>query len=249
MGRQFESARQLMVRKTRLARKQEARNIRQAIIYIILTLVLASILVFIGIPLLIRTAIFLGNLRTSSKLPEQTDTIPPSPPRIIIPFEATNSALFSLKGYTEPGANIKLYNSGFSFGETVADNEGSFSIENLKLTSGRNEISAVAQDAAGNESQPSMSSVVDYDTTPPLLEITRPEEGKTITGLENKITLEGKTEEGAKIIINGRLVIVGPEGDFSYQYSLKEGENTFAIIAQDKAGNQTEKEIKITYSP
>ncbi|MBU3957019.1 hypothetical protein KKI19_01945 [Patescibacteria group bacterium] len=238
-----------MVRKTRLARKQEARNIRQAIIYIILTLALALVLVFVGIPLLIRTAIFLGNLRTSSKLPEQTDTIPPSPPRIIIPFEATNSAQFSLKGYTEPGANIKLYNSGFSFGETVADNEGSFAIEDLKLTSGRNEISAVAQDAAGNESQPSMSSVVDYDTTPPLLEITHPEDGETITGIESQITLEGKTEEGAKISVNGRLVIVGPEGDFNYQYSLEEGENIFIIVAQDKAGNQTQKELKVTYSP
>lgn len=249
MGRQFESARQLMIRKTRLARKQEARNIRQAVLYIVLTLTLALVLVFVGIPLLIRMAIFLGNIRTSSKLPEQTDTIPPSPPRIIIPFEATNSAQFSLKGYTEPGATIKVFNSGLSSGETVADNEGSFAIDNLKLTSGRNEITAVAQDAAGNESQPSMPTVVDFDTTPPALEITHPESGETITGLESQITLEGKTEEGAKISINGRLVIVGPEGDFSYQYSLEEGENTFTIIAQDKAGNQTEKEIKVDYSP
>lgn len=249
MGRQFESARQLMKRRTRLARKREARNIRQAVIYIILTLALALVLIFVGIPLLIRMAIFLGNLRTSSKLPEQADTIPPSPPRIIVPFEATNSAQFSLKGYSEPGADIKLYNSGLSFGETVADSEGSFAIENLKLTSGRNEITAVAQDAAGNESLPSIPAVVDFDTTPPALEITSPEDGKTITGLENEITLEGKTEEGAKISVNGRLVIVGPEGDFSYQYSLEEGENTFIIVAQDKAGNQTEKELRVNYSP
>jgi len=238
-----------MVRKTRLARKQEARNVRQAIFYIILTLTLAFVLIFVGIPLLIKMAIFLGNLRASSKLPEQVDTIPPSPPRIIIPFEATNSAQFSLKGYTEPGATIKIYNSGLSLGETVADDEGSFSIENLKLTSGRNEITAVAQDAADNESQPSMSSVINYDTTPPSLEVTYPEDGETIAGLENQITLEGKTEEGAKISVNGRLVIVGPEGDFNYQYSLEEGENTFIIIAQDKAGNQTEKELKVEYSP
>lgn len=239
-----------MVRKTRLTRKQEARNIRQAIFYIVLTLALAFVLVFVGIPLLIRMAIFLGNIRGSSKLPEQVDTIPPSPPRITVPFEATNSANFSLKGYSEPGATIKVFNSGLSFGETVADNEGSFSIDNLELTSGRNEITAVAQDATDNESQPSISATVDYDTTPPSLEITYPEDGVTITGLESKITFEGKTEEGGiKVSINDRLVIVGPEGDFSYQYSLKEGENAFTITAQDKAGNQTEKELKVTYSP
>lgn len=237
------------MRKTRLARKQEAKNTRRAIIYIALTLVLALVLVFVGIPLLIRMAIFLGNLRTSSKLPEQTDTIPPSPPRLVAPFEATNSAQFSLKGFTESGATIKIYNSGLSFGETVADSEGSFVLENLKLTSGRNEITAIAQDAAGNESQPSASTVIEFDTTPPALEITSPENGATITGLENKIILEGRTEEGAIIYVNNRLVVVGPEGDFDYQYPLEEGENTLTIIAQDKAGNQTEKELKINYSP
>lgn len=238
-----------MVRKTRLAKKQEAKNIRQAVIYIILTLALGLVLVFVGIPLLIRMAIFLGNVRTTSKLPEQTDTISPSPPRIIVPFEATNSAQLSLEGYTEPGATIKIYNSGLSFGETVADNEGSFTIDNLKLTSGRNEITAIAQDVAGNESQPSVPSLVDFDTTPPALEIIHPEDGETITGLESQITLEGRTEEEVKIYVNDRLVIVGPEGDFNYQYSLKEGENIFVIIAQDKAGNQAEKELKVTYSP
>ncbi len=195
-------------------------------------------------------AIFLGNIRGSSKLPEQADTIPPSPPRIVVPFEATNSAQFSLKGYSEPGASIKVFNSGLSFGETVVDSEGSFAIENLKLTAGRNEITAVAQDAAGNESQSSMPAIVDYDTTPPDLEITHPEEGETITGFESEITIEGKTEEGGiKVSVNDRLVIVSPEGGFSYQYSLKEGENTFKIIAIDKAGNQTEKELKVNYSP
>ena len=38
-------------------------------------------------------------------------------------------------------------------------------------------------------------------------------------------------------MINERLVIVGPEGNFSYDYVLKEGENVFKIKAQDKAGN------------
>ncbi len=238
-----------MARKTRLTRKQEAKNIRQAFIYIVLTLTLAFVLVIVGIPLLIKTAIFLGNLRASSKLPEQTDTIPPSPPRIVVPFEATNSAQFSLTGFSEPGVNIKIYNSGLSFGETVADNEGQFILDNLKLTSGRNEITAVAKDAEGNESQTSLPAVVEYDTSPPDLEITKPTDGETITGLESEITIEGKTEGGAKLSVNGRLVIVSPEGDFNYQYSLKEGENSFKIVAQDKAGNQTEKEIKVTYSP
>jgi bacillopeptidase F len=239
----------MRIRRSRLSKKQEEKNIRLAVFYIFLTLIIAFVLVFVGIPLLIRMAIFLGTLRTSSKMPEKGDTIPPTPPRIVAPFEATNSARLSLEGYTEPGANIKLFNSGLSFGEVLADNDGVFTIENLELTSGRNEITAIAKDGAGNESQASIPIIIEYDTSEPELEISQPEDGQTISGVENQITIEGKTEEGAKLTINGRLVIVGPEGEFSYEHSLDEGENVFTIVAQDKAGNQTEKEVKVTYSP
>ena len=250
MGRQFKPARQLcMRRRSRLIRKQEEKNIRRAILYIFLTLALAGVLIFAGIPLLIKMAIFLGNLRSSSKLPEKQDEIPPAPPRLVVPFEATNSAQFSLKGYTESGATVKLFNSSLSFGEVVADNEGNFSLEGLKLTTGRNEITAVAIDSEGNESQASLPETIDYDTTPPALEITSPENETTITGLEKELIIRGRTEEGVRVTINDRLVIVGPGGDFNYQYSLQEGENSFRIVAQDEAGNQTTQELKITYSP
>jgi hypothetical protein len=239
----------MRLRRSRLSKKQEERNLRRAVLYIFLTLGLASILIFVGIPVLIRTAIFLGNLRSSANLPEQGDTIPPSPPRLVVPFEATNSASFSLKGYTEPDVKIKLSNSGLSFGEVLADNQGLFSMENLKLTLGRNEITAVAIDSAGNESLPSIPAVIDYDTTPPDLTINQPTEGETISGPENKIMIEGQTEEGAKLTINDRLVIVGPEGKFSNEYPLNQGENHFTLVAQDKAGNQTTEELKVTYSP
>ena len=234
---------------TRLTRKQKAKDTRRALIFIILTLILALALVFIGIPLLIRMAIFLGNLRTSSKIPEKSDLIPPSPPRIIVPFEATNSAQLFLKGHTEPGAAVELYNSGLSSTKVVADANGLFIVEDFTLTSGRNELTAIAQDEAGNQSQTSTPVVINYDTSPPSIEITNPEEGITISGLQNQVAIEGKTEENAKLTINDRLVIIGPEGNFHYQVSLQEGDNIFTLIVQDEAGNQTEKELKINYSP
>lgn len=238
-----------MKRRSRLARKQKTRNARRAIVFIVLTLILALILVFVGIPLLIRLAIFLGDLRSSSILPEKGDTIPPSPPRIVLPFEATNSAQISLKGYAESGTTVKIYSSGTAEIEVIVDNDGQFKVKDFKLTSGRNEITAVAKDEAGNESQSSIPTVIEYDTSPPDLEIINPEEGTTISGLENKIKIEGKTDVETRLAINNRLVIVDPEGKFSYSYSLKEGENSFNIIVWDKAGNQTEKELKVNYSP
>lgn len=238
-----------MALRSRLARKQKLKDTRRAVLFIALTLGLALALIFVGIPVLIRVAVFLGNLRASSKLPEKSDTIPPSPPRLITSFEATNSAQFSLKGYAEPGATIKLSNSGLSLAEVVVDTDGLFIVKDIELTLGRNEIMAVAEDAAGNESQPSIPAVIEYDTSAPKLTITNPENGATITDLDNQIKIQGQTEEGAKLIINDRLVIVDPEGSFNYQYSLKEGENIFNFTVRDKAGNQAKEELKVNYSP
>lgn len=234
---------------SRLGRIQRSKDIRRALVFIVLTLILVFILFFVGIPLLINMAIFLGNLRTSSKLPEKGDIISPSPPQIIVPFEATNSSQLTLRGFSEPGSIVKVYNVGSSLGEVLADNDGSFVIENLRLTVGRNEFTAMAQDSAGNESQSSSPIVIDYDNSPPALEITNPSDGTIISGINNRTTIEGKSEENVRLTINGRSVIVGPEGSFNYPCLLNEGENIFTLIAQDKAGNQTKKEIKINYSP
>ena len=79
-------------RRSRLTRKEDALNLRRAVIFGGLTVVLALGLVFLGIPALIRMAIFLCNLRSSSQPIETGDTLAPSAPRLKSLPEATNSA-------------------------------------------------------------------------------------------------------------------------------------------------------------
>lgn len=230
-----------------LARKEEVRSIHRAILYGGLTVILALSIVFLGIPALIKMAVFLGNLRASSLPIEVKDTIPPTPP-IFAPFpEATNSAQFSFSGFAEPVSTIEIFLGGISTRKILIGNEGIFNIDNLSLTEGKNEIYAIAVDEAGNKSFESEKIIIWYDNIPPELEITQPVD-KTIWE-NNKIEVIGKTQPETIISINDHLVIVDKEGNFKYPLSLSFGENIIRVVATDKAGNQTEKSLTLTYSP
>jgi hypothetical protein len=73
------------------------------------------------------------------------------------------------------------------------------------------------------------------DTTPPKLEVQRP------TQMGNFFLIQGLTEPGATVTINGEPVEVAGDGTFKKAVALnREGWNTIVIRATDPAGNTTE---------
>ena len=73
------------------------------------------------------------------------------------------------------------------------------------------------------------------DTTPPHLEVQRP------TQMGNFFILEGATEPGVTVTVNGEPVEVSGEGKFKKAVALnREGWNTIVIRATDPAGNTAE---------
>jgi len=231
--------------RSRLARKQEARNLKRALLFVFLTVILGLAMIFLGIPLLIRLAVFVGNLRGSAAPIESQDTLAPTAPRFEALFEATPSSQIDLKGFTEAGAMVTVFQDGDQQEEVVAESDGSFLISNFNLDEGENEIYAVAKDEAGNESQPSKTLRITFDQTPPELTIAEPA-GSTLITNEEKIEISGSLNEPGRVTINDHLVIVGPENTFRYPLALQEGDNKIIVVAQDKAGNQTEQELTIT---
>lgn len=232
-----------------LARKEEKRNLRRAVLFSFLTLILGLVLIFLGIPALIKIAVFLGNLRASSVPIELKDNIPPVPPTFKPIPEATNSAEIPVSGFAEPGSTVKIFLTGEEEKEVVADVESGFTIDSLKLTMGRNEISAVAVDKAGNKSEESEKIIVWYDNEPPKLEISQPADKTTFYESEGVVEIKGTTESEITLTINDHMVIVDKDGNFRQQIALSLGENNITLVATDKAGNQTSKTLTLTYSP
>lgn len=235
--------------KTRLQRKQEKDNLRQAGRYLLLTLLGLFLLIRFGLPGLIRLAAFLGELKSSSAPIEKSDALAPAAPTLLPLPEATNSAKIAVAGYAEAGTTIKLSRGGIAIEETIADADGNFEFANVVLKEGGNEFFAEAVDSQGNASDPSRSYTVSYDSEAPSLVIGEPEAGKGFFDKDSPITIQGKTDPGSQLTINGKFIFVDSDGNFNTKWPLSEGDNQLDFLSRDPAGNETKKILTVNYTP
>jgi hypothetical protein len=233
---------------SRLATIEERKNIRRTFLFGVLTIAFLIFLFTLGIPVLVKFTGFFTDLGKSQKPIDKTDTIPPAPPQIKTPADYTNKTSLDISGNTEAGATIKLFYNDETQ-EVLADRDGKFSF-NFQLNKGENTISAIAKDTNGNESQKSPTYTIIFDNEPPKIEINSPADGAEFFGSKQRqLTIKGKTESEADLIINDRVVAVDDDGSFTFLTTLSEGENTFKIKATDKAGNTEETSLTVRFSP
>lgn len=232
---------------SRRASVEEKKNIRQAFIFGVLTIVSLIVLVVFGLPLIAKFATLLTNIKQSELPVEQEDKTPPAPPKFD-PFpEVTNKLSVELKGTSEAGSTVVLFVNKKKE-EVLANNNGEFSYT-FPLNKGDNTISALTKDASGNEGQKTQVYKITFDNEPPEMEITKPEDGSEFFGSrQRQITIEGTTEAGATLTINDRVVVVDENGEFTFTTTLSEGDNGFNIKSKDKAENETEKTINLHFS-
>ena len=84
------------------------------------------------------------------------------------------------------------------------------------------------------------------DTTPPSLHISSPINGM---GTDiNTVVVNGITEPGASVSINGIAAYVEKNGSFSVMIPLKRGENTITVKASDPSGNTNSTSFIVVYS-
>jgi len=232
---------------SRLQRAEEKRNLRKATLLTIGSVLIVVLVLVLGIPLLIRLAGFLGDIKSSSRPVDKNDTIPPVPPSISLPYDATNSAIQTIGGSAEPGSLVFLTLNENSNGDVVATEDGGWSISSVRLAEGNNKLSAVAIDQAGNKSVPSNVIDIYYSQKPPQLDISSPTDNQQING--TSIEVSGTTTASVRLTINDRVTIVNSTGKFSTQFSLVSGANALVFIATDKTGNQTRAELTVTATP
>jgi parallel beta-helix repeat protein len=160
------------------------------------------------------------------------------PPRLEVgsPSDGTltNVAALTVEGVTELGAKVSV--NGYNVNLTGT----SFSYD-LTLKEGKNTIWVDAFDAAGNKAEKVLT--VTLDTQPPLLTIQDPVDGATINKAD--LTVDGTTETGALITVNGQSVL-NKNGSFTTTVTLKEGPNNITVGAVDKVGNRATTTVRVT---
>ncbi len=236
-------------RPSRLARSEEKKAFRRLILTVIGTLIILLSLVFLGLPALIKLSLFMANLKGGGDTTQQKDTTQPYSPHLEASYTATNSAKIDVSGYAEPNSTLEVFLNGESLKKILLKDDGQFSLPDVSLKEGENKITAITKDSGGNTSQPSEPLIVLFKKTPPALEVSDPQDGQSFKGDNNKAKINGLTEVGANVTVNGRLVLVRSDGTFSYDFPLGSGDNPLKIISTDVAGNQTTVERKINYQP
>ena len=234
--------------RSRLARLEEKRDFRKATILTLGTILVLVGAVTLGIPVLVRVAMFVGDLKSNGVV-DKTDLIPPGPPQIITSFEATNNADQAISGLGEPGTTVYLTLNSQPVGNVVTGEDGVWKFVKVSLKDESNTFEAVAVDTAGNKSVNSKPVTVLYMTAAPKLEIEKPQDSQEVSGQDSRVEVKGMSDGNVRLTLNDRLIIVASDGNFSSSYNLNPGDNQLVFKATDKAGNETTKEIFVKYSP
>jgi hypothetical protein len=141
------------------------------------------------------------------------------------PDSYTNQDPVSLTGMTEPSAIVKVN------GELAQITGSEFEVL-VSVSEGANRITVVATDLAGNVVTKTMT--IYRDTTAPDLTVFSPRE--ELWTNQSRLLINGMTEQGATVTINGQNVNV-QNSVFSFYLNLQEGTNKIALSAMDSAGN------------
>lgn len=230
---------------SRLIKKQEKEMRKQTIFFIFLAIALLVFFIFIIVPNLIRLFFnFFGDEQTNIV---EDDLPPPAPILFEAPPEATFSAQILLEGYADSDAKVVFVLNGEQIEEKEVNDAGEFS-QKVQLEEGLNQLSIYAINKLGTESLQTRTYDVIFDNEPPMITITEPEPDSVIELKRNRTTrVSGETEPLAKIYLNDRLIVVDEAGQFSTTHYLDEGENVLHFVAVDRAGNQSELEIKVEF--
>lgn len=233
-------------RYSRLASVEERKNVKNAYKYIVWSIIALVLLIFLGIPTLVRFAGFIGDIAKSDKPVEVNDITPPAPPQFDEIPEFTNKEILEITGQSENAAIIKIrVNNNDS--EVVANSEGKFSFT-INLNKGENSIDATATDLSGNQSTQTQTFKISYDNEDPELTVESPADGSSFFGSgQRQLSIKGAVDENVDLRINDRFVSLKDDNTFSFATTLSEGENKFEIKATDPAGNESSTSLTVTF--
>jgi len=235
------------MRKSRISKYNESKNRKTTILSIIGIIIVLFLVLKFGLGILVNFSLFLsggGNQNNISQSSNQINFI--APPLLNPIITATNSANIIISGESDKNNTVYLYINGTIVDQTQVQDNGTFNFTET-LDKGNNQIYAVAE-YKGKRSDSSDSFTVYFSNSQPTLDVNTPTDGQSFSKDQNSVSITGKTDPGVKVTVNGFWAVIDDNNNFSYTLPLQNGDNQIKILATDQAGNQTEKDLKVTYS-
>lgn len=229
------------------SRRRSSKNKRNLLLTIFLLFFLGYALLVWIIPNVIGGLFLVSHIGAKpATTPSPISDSTLAPPVLNIPYEATNTAKIRIKGYASPHHDIELYVNEEKVTTTETNEEGVFIAEGISLEQGDNIIygKTISSTSTSLSSKPIK---VIYSNQKPKLSISHPSDGQTVKGGDKKITVQGSTDPGNSIVINGQKAIVNGDGNFSQSIPLNDGENSITVTASDQYNNQSQVTLKVKY--
>jgi len=175
-----------------------------------------------------------GNSATTSV----TVNLDKTPPTIV----AVASPSPNANGWNNSNVTVN-----FSCGDTLSG-VAACSGPVIVSTAGANQlVTGIATDVAGNAS--TVSTTINLDKTPPVLSITSPTNGATLTS--SALTVSGSVSDAlsgvAALTCNGAAGTV-QSGSFACSLTLTQGANSISVQATDLAGNTATQSESVTFN-
>lgn len=167
-----------------------------------------------------------------------------SVPEITSPANLTYTAekTFTVSGQAQPNTEIHLFNNDSEAAVVSSAEDGTFSAE-ISLTEGPNAITARAAQGEGL-TRPSNQVRIMLDSTSPIVSIHSPQEGERFNTTSITVQAQVKEENLEGVIINGSEATL-VNGIYEASITLEQGENSIAVAARDKAGNETVQTVSV----
>ncbi|OAT30392.1 large repetitive protein [Buttiauxella brennerae ATCC 51605] len=183
-----------------------------------------------------------NSITAATPITLHVDTLPPPAPVVTSPTDQTGTLV---SGTAEPGSTVIIKNSGGTvLGTAVADpGTGAFTVTLSPAQTTGLQLTAIAQDLAGNQSTGTpFSAVTSNALQPPTIEVlddVAPNTGNLTSGQstnDNLPTLSGLAGSNADVTvyidgIEQPPVTADASGLWTYQFTtpLSEGQHTFAV--------------------
>ncbi|MCK4970466.1 MAG: hypothetical protein KAS77_08065, partial [Thermoplasmata archaeon] len=143
-------------------------------------------------------------------------------------YMITNEVEYQIEGVTYPDVTLTVA------GNDIEVNEDGLWTAVVALGSGENIIAVLARDILGNKVEEVVHLIL--DTEPPSLIVLFPLNGYMTE--EDSVNVEGRTDVGANVTVNGEEVAIDDKGLFSQKVDLEIGVQNITVISTDQAGNE-----------
>jgi hypothetical protein len=232
--------------RSRLSKRLEQKTKKNLAISVFGIIVIIVLVFKFGIPALANISLFLSGSQNKNEPNIQNPSFIAPPVLDSFP-EATSSADIIISGIASKEQTVVLYINDELIDTLNADDKGKFSFKEV-IKPGENTIKAKAV-TDEKESDFSNAIVTAFKSAPPSLTVNSPSNNQSFSQDQNVADVKGVTDAEVKVTVNGFWAITDDNGNYRYSLTLQNGENKIKVIATDIAGNKSEKEIKVTYSP